>query len=171
MQQESTLSRKILWQAGIAIAMDNPVFGIGASQFTAVSPQYANRIDPSLLKWEEKTYFNYRTLGTEAIHNDFLDIWVSYGTIALIVYLWIIFAILRNFIYSYRTSNSHFVIGISLGLAAGLIAYLVNSFYHNCLQTFPFFWILAAFSMATAKLAVRRKTDTQISLPPTGASS
>ena len=133
--------------------MDNPVFGIGASQFKTVSPQYASKVDPSLLKWEEKTYWGYRTLGNEEVHNDFLDIWVSYGTIALIIYLWIIFAVLRNFLYAYRTSNSRFVIGLSLGLAAGLIAYLVNSFYHNCLQTLPFFWILAGFSMAVAKLA------------------
>ncbi len=170
-QQESSLSRQILWQAGVAIAMDNPVFGIGAEQFTRISPQYSDKVDPDLLRYEENAYWGYRTLGNEAVHNDFLDVWISYGTLALIAYLWIILAVLRNFLYAYRKSHNRFIIGASLGLAGGLMAYLINSYYHNCMQTMPFFWILAGFSMIGAKLAAKEEPVARITQPPAGAGS
>ena len=157
-QEESSVSRKILWQAGLSIAMDNPILGIGGDQYTKVAPEYESNIDPNLLAWEKRQYFEYSTLGNEAIHNDFLYLWVSYGTLAIIVYLWLYFAILRNFLQSHQRSNNRFIKGLSIGLAAGLVAYGANAFYHNCLATLPLFWILAGLSVATAKLAVKGKS-------------
>lgn len=167
-QEESSISRKILWQAGLAIAMDNPVLGIGGDQYKTVSPQYIGSVDPSLLQWEESRYFSYRTLGSDAVHNDFLHIWVSYGTLALAVFVWLYFSILRNFLIAYQQSKDRFVKGLSIGLAAGLVAYSANAFYHNCLVTIPLLWIIAGFSLATVKLAVKGKGQAQISQVNTG---
>lgn len=158
-QEESSISRKILWQAGMAIAWDNPVLGIGGDQYSTVAPQYANNVDSSLLKWEADRYYEYRTLGSGGIHNDFLYMWVSYGILALITYLWLYFAMLRNFLHSYQNSSSRFVKGISLGLATGLVVYAANAFYHNCLATMPLFWIIAGFSVATAQLVGKRNSQ------------
>jgi len=102
--------------------------------------------------------------GTEAIHNDFLNMWVSYGTLALLLYLWLYVAILRNFINSYRSSKNQFIRGLSVGLAAALIAYAVNAFYHNLMDTIPLLWILAGFSLAVAKLAIRGTTSVKMSV-------
>ena len=169
-QEQSLISRKILWQAGLAIAMDNPVLGIGGNQYALVAPQYTGYVDPTLMQFEEETFWGYRTLGSVQPHNDFLMIWISYGTLALAVYLWLYVAILRNFLRSYEKSNRRFVKGLAIGLAAGLVAYGVNAFYHNCLETFPLFWILAGFSLAIAKLAVKEKSQARISQSSTGAS-
>ena len=163
MQQESAIARQVLWQAGIDIALDNPVLGIGGDQYTRVSPQYADSVDPALRAWEEEQYWGYSTLGSDAVHNDFLYIWVSYGTLALVAYLWLFIAILRNFLDSYQMSRRRFIKGLSLGLAAGLVAYGANAFYHNLMTTMPLLWILAGFSLATAKLAVKRNSRMQIS--------
>jgi O-antigen ligase len=162
-QDESSISRQILWQAGIAIAIDNPILGIGGNQYKNVAPQYAANVDQNLLAWEEERYWGYHTLGSEAIHNDFLNVWVSYGTLALAAYLWLFVAILRNFLDSYQMSRRRFIKGLSLGLAAALVGYGVNAFYHNLMTTMSLLWILAGFSLVTAKLALKRKGQAQIS--------
>jgi O-antigen ligase len=156
-QEESAISRQILWQAGVNIAIDNPILGIGGDQYAKISPQYAASVDPSLLDFEEERYWGYRTLGSEQVHNDFLKVWISYGTLALAAYLWLFFAVLRNFLDSYQMSRRRFIKGLSIGLAAALVVYGANAFYHNLIATIPLLWILAGFSLATAKLALERK--------------
>jgi O-antigen ligase len=153
-QEASAISRKILWQAGIAIAKDNMVIGIGGDRYLTLAPQYEEAVDPSLIQWEEDRYYSYRTLGNEPIHNDFLNMWVSYGIFALIAFLWIILVVLRNCIDSFRLSKHRFIKGLSIGLAAGLITYAVNAFYHNLLAEFSLLWVVAGFSVAVAKLSM-----------------
>jgi O-antigen ligase len=152
-QDASSIARKILWQAGIAIVKDYPILGIGGNRYIALSPQYISSVDPSLIQWEADRYWSYRTLGNDPVHNDFLNMWVSYGTIALIVFIWLIFVILNNFLSSFKLSRDKFLKSVSIGLAAGLISYIVNAFYHNLLSEFPMLWIIAGLSIATAKLA------------------
>lgn len=156
-QEESSVARDILWQAGIAIALDNPIFGIGANQFITVSPTYANRVDPALIAWEEDRYWAYSTLGNDEPHNDFIMIWLTHGTPALIMYIVLHFIIIYILMYSFRNSKNRFVKGMAVGLAAGLVTYIANSLYHNCLTTLPLFWIIAGFSLVTAKLARKEK--------------
>jgi O-antigen ligase len=156
-QLESSISREILWQAGLAIAEDHPILGIGVDQFIKVSPQYTARVDPALIQWETNRYWSYRTLGNEPPHNDYMMMWVSYGIIALVLFIWLHFVIFNNFMKAYFLSTDKFTKGISLGFAAALVTYVVNSFYHNMLATMPLFWVLAGFSLVTMKLAKKEK--------------
>lgn len=160
-QEDSSVTRKMLWQTGLAIARDNPVVGIGGDRYEIVSLQYMDAIDIPLLQQDEDRYRFYKNmgLGTTSIHNDFLKMWVSYGIIALIVLLWIILAILRNCIDSFRISKQKFIRGLSVGLAAGLITYTVNAFYHNLLAEFPLLWLIAGFSVAIFKLAAKSQAQ------------
>jgi O-antigen ligase len=153
-QEKSSLSRQILWQAGIAIAMDNPILGIGGDRFKTVSVEYRSSVDPELRAWEEEAYWGYSAIGNEQPHNDFLKMWVSYGTLALVLYIWLYFVFLKNLLLSYRTSNKRFIKGVSVGLAAALVAYGVNAFFHNSFATLPLFWIVGGLSLATTKLAI-----------------
>ncbi len=168
-QEESSLSRPILWQASFGIIKDNPILGIGGAQFSEISAQYESSVDPSLIQWEEDRYWGYRTLGNQKPHNDFLAIWVYYGTFAIIVFLWFLAAVLRNLVDSYRASKKRFIKGLAIGLAAGFITYLVNAFYHNCLTAMPLLWIIAGFSVATAKLALKTKEHKQPRYAPAEA--
>ncbi len=154
-QLESTIARSILWQAGIGIVKDNPVLGIGADQFIIVSPNYASAVDQSLIQWETNRYFNWSTLGSYEPHNDFLNVWVSYGSIALIIYFWFHFAIIRHCFLSFRRSKDKFVKALSLGLAGALVTWVVNSFFHNITSTLPLLWIIAGFSLAAMKMAAK----------------
>jgi len=156
-QEESSIARDILSQAGTAIALDNPILGIGAERFTEVSPQYVYRIDPVLIAWEAERYWSYTTLGDDEPHNDFIMIWLSHGTLALIVYILLYFIMIYNLMYSFRNSNNRFIKGVSVGLAAGLITYVANSYYHNLLATLPLLWIIAGFTLVTSKLAAKER--------------
>jgi len=152
-QEGSSVARAILLQAGVAIAIDNPIFGIGGGRFKEVSPEYAYKVDEALIGWEANRYWTYRTLGNDEPHNDFVTTWLSYGSIALAVFFWIHLLIIRNYMIAYRTAKNRFVKGLAVGLAAAFITYVANSFYHNLLATLPLLWILAGFSLVTVKLA------------------
>ncbi len=154
-QAESSMSRRIVWQAGLAIVADNPVLGIGGDSFTMVSTDYQSSVDPRLLAWENDRYWGYSSLGSIGVHNDFLTVWVSYGTLALVAYLWMYFAIMRKATYAARASKNRFIKGLALGLAAALVVYATNAFFHNLFATIPLFWIIAGFTLASAKLAAQ----------------
>jgi O-antigen ligase len=158
-QLESSISRSILWQAAVGAALDNPLLGIGAGQFISVSTEYSSSVDPSLLEWEKNRYWNWSTLGSYEPHNDFLTVWVSYGTIALVFYFWIHFGIMKICFLSFRRSKNRFIKGLSLGLAAALVTWVVNSFYHNITSTLPLLWMIAGFSLAAMKMACKEKVN------------
>jgi O-antigen ligase len=160
-QEDSTVSRLILWQAGLSIALDHPLIGIGSGkeQFTSISEQYQSKVDRSLIAYEKRAYWGYRTLGNEPPHNDFLNIWLSFGIFALIVFIWLFIVTIRNYLSAYRKSRSSFIKGLSIGLAAALIAYVVNAFYHNVMAAMSLFWILAGFSLAINKITLLRASS------------
>ena len=161
-QQKSSVSRQIAWQAGMQIAMDYPILGIGGNQFKNVSPGYTASVAPELLEWEADQYWEFRTLGSTQPHNDYLNMWLSYGTPVLIVYLWFFAAILTRFLDTSRKTKNRFIKGISIGLAAALVTYSINAFYHNLIITLPLLWILAGFSLAVGKLAFKEKNKARM---------
>lgn len=168
-QQESSISRKILWQAGFGIVQDNPFMGIGGDQYKTVSQRYISSIDPTLLRWEEQQYWGYRTLGSLEPHNDFLAVSIYYGVGALIAYIWLFMAAMRNLFDSYRATDKRFIKGLSIGVAAALISYAVNAFYHNGLATTALFWVIVGFSAAIGKVAMgklnRKAVETSLASP------
>jgi O-antigen ligase len=150
----SAAGRLVLWQAGLNIALDNPLFGIGYSRFEDVSQGYASDIDPALMEIQ-----NAGAVLGEAPHNDFLRVWLSFGTPAFLVFLWILVGIFRNFLDSYRQASSRFLKSLALGCFASLIAYSVNAATHNVMDSVFILWILGGFSIATTKLVSSKRPD------------
>jgi O-antigen ligase len=144
----SAAGRLVLWQAGAKIAMASPVFGIGGSAFKQTAEQYINSVtyDPNVVQATD-------VLGVEQPHNDFLRIWVSYGTVALIAFIWLLISVFRNYLISYRHLSSSLLKGIALGCFTAFVAYAVNAFTHNVIDEVPFIWVFAGFSIALCKLA------------------
>lgn len=150
-EESSAAGRLVLWQAGAFIALDNPLFGIGEGKFIEYSQLYSSEVEQSNVVRIENV------LGKEEAHNDFIRVWVSFGTPALIAYLWVFFVTFANYAHGYRQSKSPFVKGIALGGFAALMAYIVNSFTHNLMDSVPILWILAGFSAVVVKLAEAKK--------------
>jgi O-antigen ligase len=150
-QDTSSTGRLALWQAGAKIAMDYPVFGIGEGRFEKVSLDYASGIHidsmPEVIG----------VLGQEQPHNDFLRVWLSFGTPALVAYLAIFVGIFRNFYRGYKEATKRFLKALALGCFAALIAYIVNAAMHNLMDSVPLLWILAGLSIAVVKVSRQQK--------------
>jgi O-antigen ligase len=146
-EESSAAGRLILWQAGAMIALDHPIFGIGQGRFVEISELYSEEVTATTALVPEAV------LGQEEAHNDFIRVWVSFGTLALLAYLFVFVSTFRNFFYGYKRSKHLFVKGLALGGFAALISYMVNAFTHNLMDSSPILWILAGFSLALVKLA------------------
>ena len=147
--ESSAAGRLVLWQAGLNIASDNPVLGIGVGRFIEVAPEYASTISTS-------TLYNQGAegvLGAYQAHDDFLTIWSSFGIIALVVYLWLLAAIFSNFIIAYRNSKVRFFKGFTLGCIGALVALIVYSAVQNLLDSSMLIWVFGGLSIATTKIA------------------
>lgn len=155
-EEDSAASRLVLWQAGAKIAVDYPVLGIGSGGFKEMSQAYMSSVeyDPEVVDVEG-------VLGVEQPHNDFLRIWISYGTVALIAFIWLLFSIFHNFLETYRTSSRRFVKGIAIGGFAALAAYVVNAACHNVMDTVWLLWIIGGLSIAAYKLAEQKRRNSK----------
>jgi O-antigen ligase len=150
----SATGRLVLWQAGLKVAMDNPILGVGASNFRAASSAYASTIDATLMK--HKTGAG-RALGVYDAHNDFIGVWAASGIVALVAYLWLFIAVFRNFLDGYRHSRTRFLKALAIGCIGAFIAYIVNAATHNMMATSQLIWLLCAFSIAINKVVLSRQ--------------
>ncbi|OGO22182.1 MAG: hypothetical protein A2144_14840 [Chloroflexi bacterium RBG_16_50_9] len=98
-------------------------------------------------------------LGIEQPHNDFIRIWTSFGTPALIAFIWLFICIFLNFYESYRKSSGVFIKAVSLGCFAALAAYIVNAATHNVMGSVFYLWILGGFSIATNNLVELKRRN------------
>ena len=147
----SAAARPVLWTAALNMAMDHPVLGVGYDQFKELSPSYANNIGKALLDRQNAGTI----LGRESPHNDFLSAWVSFGTGGLMLYVLMMWFIARNFLHALGRFRDPLMKGIALGCFGALVAFAVNSSFHNLFTSALTFWILAGASLALTKLAQR----------------
>jgi O-antigen ligase len=152
-EETSAAGRLVLWQAGVKVACDNPIFGIGRDKFEEESLKYASVIDSELMT----TQGAGATLGQYEAHNDFITVWASFGTVALLAYLWLFAGAFRNFLDAYRKSRSRFIKGLAVGCFSALAAYIVNAFTHYVMDTSELMWIMFGLSIATAKVALSQR--------------
>jgi O-antigen ligase len=153
-EERSAAGRLLLVEAGTKIAMDYPLLGIGNRGFKEMSQAYIPTIeyDPSVVDI-------HGVIGIEQPHNDFIRVWISYGTPALIAYLWLFVTIFLNFLEAYRKSHSRFIKGITIGCIGALVAYSVSSATHNVMDSVVLLWVLGGLSIATCKLVAKEKHD------------
>jgi len=147
-EEGSTEGRLALWQAGVNIALNYPLLGIGSYRFTEMSLEYISTVDPTLIEQGAGT-----ALGRYQPHNDFIRVWTSFGTVALLAYLWLFVGILRNFVEASRHSRTRFLKAFTIGCLGAMVAYIVNAANHNVMSSSMLLWILGGLSIATTKIA------------------
>jgi O-antigen ligase len=146
----SAATRPVLWNAAFNIALDHPILGIGHGEaFQELSPEYAGTIDPALLARQNAG----DALGQFAPHNDFLTVWVSFGTVALLFYLLLLGYLWNNFWSASRRLRDPMLRGIALGGLGALVAYVANSLFHNLLDSTLTLWLLAGLSVGMVRFA------------------
>lgn len=145
----SAAARPVLWSAGLQMALDNPLVGVGVDQFKEQASQYARSIDSGVLDSYEVGY----VLGSLSPHNDYLNVWLSFGIAGLALYGILIVFTAANFVSVARSAHDPLLRGIAVGCLGALAAFAVNSFFHNLLTSAVTFWVLAGFSLALTKVA------------------
>ncbi len=140
-EDDSALSRPILWQAALWMALEHPYLGIGPERFLELAPSYQTAVDPELLR-RERQLTGTSVLGTYTPHNDYLNVWVTYGLPALGLYLAMLVLAARRLLGAYRRARDALVQGAALGLLAALLAYAVNSAFHNYFDSAVTLWLL-----------------------------
>jgi O-antigen ligase len=152
-EDRSAASHEAAWQVGLAIALDHPLYGIGHERYSEFAPEYIEVV-------AEDTSGIGGTLslesGTAEPHNDFLNVWFSWGIGALLAYVALYIGALRNCAVAARSPDL-LIRGMAIGTAGGLIAYAANSMLHNYMDSNAYLWIYAGLSVALVRLA---------SLPP-----
>ncbi|HEY5641163.1 MAG TPA: O-antigen ligase family protein, partial [Dehalococcoidia bacterium] len=144
----SAAARPVLWELSLNVAADNPWFGIGYDEFREVSPAYTDTVSETSLERQNAR----EVIGRENPHNDVLDVWVSWGFFALMIYVALGVVVGLNFIYVYRNAADQVIRGLALGGLAALIAYETNSMFHNFIENSLVFWIIAGFSLVLPKV-------------------
>lgn len=146
----SAATRPVLWQAGLNIALDHPVLGVGHGRFKELSPQYVSRIDRSLLERQDAG----SALGVFEPHNDFINVWLSFGTGALVLYLALFVLSIKNYVEAFSRTTDPLLKGLALGGLGALLAFGANSFFHNLFDSTLTVWLLAGLSLALTKVVM-----------------
>ncbi|HZP25844.1 MAG TPA: O-antigen ligase family protein [Dehalococcoidia bacterium] len=144
----SAAIRPVLWSAALNMALDHPIVGVGYGRFMELAPQYEDYINPSLLQNQDAG----TALGKYDPHNDYLNVWASFGSLALLLYTLVIFQTGANFASALRGSADPFLRGVALGGLAALVAFAINSLFHNLIESTLTVWLLAGLSLAVLKL-------------------
>jgi len=120
--------RLLMWQGGLNIIKDYPIFGIGPETLQFIWPRYAP--------------FRYMVnvgqgSGVDRVHNEILDVAITRGIFGLILYLFLI-----GFLFYSAVKFKGKERIVYLGLFSGSLAYLIqNQFSFGELVITPYFFI------------------------------
>ncbi|MFC1631064.1 O-antigen ligase family protein [Candidatus Omnitrophota bacterium] len=144
----SSLDRKAVWTAALAMIQDRPLFGHGLSTFMGNFAAYAQ--DYPLLKYGIIPY----------AHNCYLQIAAETGLVGLVSFLLLIWTFLIHTIGSLFRIKNKFEHTVLSGVSAGIIVTLVHSFVDTnlySLQLSVLFWLMLAVNSALQGNVVFRK--------------
>ena len=146
-QVSSGRSLGIRWKmAGIAlqITQEHPVFGIGLGEFRQASRAF---VTPDVV-----TLFPETAVGENA-HNNFLQILAELGIAGLLAFLWLLAAAARPLGRAWRLGR---IDDLHLGLAGGVLAFLITCLAGHPFLTTEVLWVFLAALGVTAGLGPAR---------------
>ncbi len=140
--QQALGSRLELGRAGLAMAKDHPVVGVGVGRFKAVSGGYLN---PD---------FRRLTAGENA-HNNFLQILAELGLVGFVPFIWLL-VVVGSQVRSAVSSGT--ADALTIGTAGGIAAFLVTCFFGHPLlinEVAHVFWLVLATCFVLANTSLR----------------
>ena len=124
-KDDSFTGRLKVWKNSIAMIKDYPLLGVGAGNFKIVFPLYHRKI--------VRTHWYNEVFRVNNTHNDLIQFWVEYGSIGIILILYLFYTIATaclTIISNKQDTHGRYIL---LGIGLGLIGVLVNSCF-----SFPF---------------------------------
>jgi O-antigen ligase len=154
-EDNSAASHDALFQVALAIALDNPITGVGHEHFEEISLDYAGDVGAA---------GDNASIGVDRPHNDFLTVWISWGIAALVAYIFLFIGAIKNFVAAARSPDP-LIAGLGVGGVGWLATYAANSAFHNYLDSSTLLWVFAGLSVVLARSAGRGVTSPP---PPAG---
>lgn len=114
----NNLHRLHVWDVSLQLVKEHPITGVGAGNWKIISPKYYHL-----------HHFSKEQLNWVRPHNDFLWVLTEKGIIGLLVFFGIFAAALLRIVHRLRQNAGRQEHYTFLFLAAGLIGYLVISFF------------------------------------------
>jgi O-antigen ligase len=144
LRDPGTQYRVALWQDGLRLARQHPWFGVGMDSVTVRGSA-----------WQIQAYKTFHT--QRHFHSDWVQLAAECGLPALAAFIWLIAAYFIFLLRRLRRTRSAdwFAHGLTLGVFAGLLGFLIESFVQYNLgeeQVVVAFWALAGLSFALARL-------------------
>jgi len=126
-------SRLIIWQKDLTILDDYFWIGSGVDTHAIVFPATPDELEE---------YFNNRTIMVDKAHNEYLQIAVTLGIPALLVYLLLLFSVYRKAFQALKEANKREKY-ILFTLLAVITGYLVQAIFNiSVVSVAPILWML-----------------------------
>ena len=122
---------------------DYPLFGVGYGLFSRTIPHYA-------------------PIGTIDAHNTYLILAAEMGIPALLVFLLIVFIMVKNSYWLYKNCKDKFIRAFALGMLGGLFGLLMVNMFGSRLnseEVSTYFWIYAGLIMAAVNMKRQHKIE------------
>jgi len=138
----SVIARLDLWERTTKLIADYPILGSGPGTYVSLIGRYNKDATPN----------------TSYPHNSFLQIAAEIGIIGLLAFLWIIIKIFLEALKYRNKLSTNTQKCILLGLSAGLMAFLIQSFFDTnlfSLQLVITFWLLTGLMISTIRVEAK----------------
>ena len=122
----STQFRVLMWQDGLRLVREHPLFGVGM-----------DTVHVHWREWNIRAFIQYKV--QSHFHSTYLQIAVERGIPALIAWLWFCVAYLAYLVRLFRRlrTQAPFAAGVVTAICAGFAAFAFTSFFHYNLGEEP----------------------------------
>lgn len=142
-------SRWFIWKKAMPLLDDRPFFGYGPDTFAEIFSATS----------EEKLQFLGGEIIVDKVHNEYLQIAITMGTPALIVYLSILYIVFRNTIIATKQTVRKEDQLLGYGFIAVIAGYAVQAFFNiSVITVAPFFWMLLGLAYRYSEEIIKCKT-------------
>ena len=133
-----------IYKTSLNMIRAHPLIGVGVNTFCSNYQKYKIK-ETSGFTWDARYY----------AHNNFLHMSGEIGLFGLAVFLWLLFAFFRRWVIFFRNIGSNFLKICSLGVVAGIIAFLINGLTETTLynsKVATLFWYQIGLFLGLSKL-------------------
>jgi len=124
----------------LIVVASSPLVGVGPGQYGSGT---AHALHNTAVY--DKLNLPFGIWGTEGhIDNNWMSIWGEVGTLGLIFYIWMIYALFKMSYQVYKNTNDNFVKGLALGYCGAIVAVCLNAFLATMFEVRTlalYFWL------------------------------